>query len=262
MESTQEQPVYIEDTVDERLTGMGQRVLRELLQTPAFKEAVLIAIEDINADDAAELVKTFLWEDAAFGMSVMAAAPGLINYVVEMILELGRQFAALPDPLLKDLILQIFKGIETERLERLPEVYGSFLDEAVWNDPIVVDGLLKALGAAGSSSMHFSGQTIDRIASHVQTCGNGHGAYLDRDAVGSMINSSLRLFNQGMDRNPDVLKDLVCRVDRDEFKRAATTVFNMILDSIVPIARLIAGTLINRLKRIFSHIKKPATGRT
>ncbi len=256
MDDTKEKVKGAMENTDTRLAGVGQRVFRELIKTPAFKEAVLVSLKGINADDAAGFVRAFLWEDPVFSLSIFGIIPDLVNYLVEMILEYGRQFGSMPAPLLKDFILNLTRGIETERLAQLPEVYGPFMDDVVWKDPVVVEGMLRGLGAMGSSYMEFSGQTLSKISSHVQAAGNGHEAYLDRDAVGSAVNSSLRLFNQSMDKNPDNLKDLVSKVDREEFKRAATTVFNMVLDSILPISKWYMGALISRSKRIFSRNKK------
>lgn len=104
--------------------GLSERILREVIATPAFKELMILQMKDIKAETAPGLVKTLLWGDPGISMSLFGALPDAVNWLVEFLLELGRQLNSLPEPLLKDILGQIGTGIESERLKEFPEVYG------------------------------------------------------------------------------------------------------------------------------------------
>ncbi len=104
--------------------GLGERLLREIIATPALKEIILLQMKDIKAETAPGLVKTLLWGDPGISMSLFGALPDMLNWLLELLLEVGRQLNGLPEPLLKDILGQVGGGIDGERLKQLPEVYG------------------------------------------------------------------------------------------------------------------------------------------
>jgi hypothetical protein len=113
-------------SVDEYMMtpGLSERVLKEVMQTPALKELILLQMKDIKAETAPGLVKTLLWGDPGISMSLFGALPDAINWVLELLLELGRQLNGLPEPLLKDILGRIVTGVDKERLGQFPEIYG------------------------------------------------------------------------------------------------------------------------------------------
>ena len=115
--------------VEERVTspGFGERVLKEIIATPALKEMILLQMKDIKPETAPGLVKTYLWGDPGISMSLFGALPDAVNWLLELLLELGRQLNGLPEPLLKDILVQVGAGIDRERLKQLPEVYGQLI---------------------------------------------------------------------------------------------------------------------------------------
>ena len=104
--------------------GLSERILKEVIATPALKELILLQMKDIKAETAPGLVKTLLWGDPGISMSLFGALPDAVNWLLELLLELGRQLNGLPEPLLKDILGQVGLGIDGERLQQLPEVYG------------------------------------------------------------------------------------------------------------------------------------------
>jgi hypothetical protein len=104
--------------------GLSERLLKEVLQTPALKELIILAMKDIKAETAPGLVKTLLWEDPGISMSLFGALPDTINWLLEFLLELGRQLNDLPEPLLKDILGRVGIGVDKERLGQFPEIYG------------------------------------------------------------------------------------------------------------------------------------------
>lgn len=109
---------------EQAAVGLGERVLREIIATPALKEIILLQMKDIKPETAPGLVKTLLWGDPGISMSLFGALPDAVNWLLEMLLEVGRQLNGLPEPLLKDILGQVGKGIDDERLRELPEIYG------------------------------------------------------------------------------------------------------------------------------------------
>lgn len=104
----------------EDLTGS---VVREVLRTGPLKEIILLHMKGIDPDRAAGLVDTLLWEDPAVSLSLMASAPGMVNWLVEFLLELGRQLEGLPGPLLGEILAKIGGEVDRGRLEELRAVY-------------------------------------------------------------------------------------------------------------------------------------------
>ena len=107
--------------------GLSERILREVIATPAFKELMILQMKDIKAETAPGLVKTLLWGDPGISMSLFGALPDAVNWLLEFLLELGRQLNSLPEPLLKDILGQIGTGIESERLREFPAIYGQLV---------------------------------------------------------------------------------------------------------------------------------------
>jgi len=107
--------------------GLSERILREVIATPAFKELMILQMKDIKAETAPGLVKTLLWGDPGISMSLFGALPDAVNWLLEFLLELGRQLNSLPEPLLKDILGQIGTGIEAERLKQFPAIYGQLV---------------------------------------------------------------------------------------------------------------------------------------
>jgi len=107
--------------------GLGERLLKEVISTPALKEVILLQMKGIKPEAASGLAKTMLWGDPGISMSLFAAVPDIVNWLLEFLLEFGRQLNGLPEPLLKDILGRIGGGIDRERLGRFPEVYGTLL---------------------------------------------------------------------------------------------------------------------------------------
>jgi len=114
--------------------GLSELVLREVLRTPVLKEVILSLMKDVNADTAPGMVKTILWEDPGISMSLFGAFPDMINWLLEFLLETGRQLNGLPEPLLKDILGRIGSGIDQERLKQFPEVYSQLAKRLLTGD--------------------------------------------------------------------------------------------------------------------------------
>lgn len=109
---------------NEVIPGLSQRVMREIIETPALKEVLLLQMKGIKPEAADGLVETLLWGDPGISMSFFGAVPDIANWLLEFLLELGRQFNGIPEPLLKEILGRIAAGVDRERLGQFPAVYG------------------------------------------------------------------------------------------------------------------------------------------
>ncbi len=245
------------------LPGMVQRVMKELLNTPAVKEAILTNVREINPDNAKGLANVLLWADPGFSLSMVGVVPGMINYLIEFMLELGRQFDGMPMPLLKDFLKQLGGGFDPERAAQFPKVFGPFLDHVLWNDPVWVDGVLDGCVAVANATTRTMDSVVGKLGNHLEnTDGSNRRISLDQASLGAMVNSTLKLLNEALEKDPDLLKQAMSGVDGKEFAQTATHIFNLVIDSIVPISKWMVGAVVGRVKRKFSRkpSKSPVIG--
>jgi len=138
-------------------------VLRELLRTPDFKEMLQIHLRDINPENAAELVRVFLWEDPGFSLGLMAASPEILNWLLEAIAALGQELEKFPTLMLKNFLEQLGAGLDMEQLKKLPAAYAPMVDRLIWEDPEVVNKTIMFLGAITDGVLKLSGSTLDKV---------------------------------------------------------------------------------------------------
>jgi hypothetical protein len=143
--------------------GLSERVLNEVLKTPAFKELILLTMKDIKAETAPGLVKTLLWGDPGISMSLFGALPDAINWLLELLLELGRQFNDLPEPLLKDILGRVGTGVDRERLGQFPEIYGQLARRLLIGEGKTPEEVRAALIAALNAALMSVDQLTLRL---------------------------------------------------------------------------------------------------
>ena len=124
--------------------GLGQRVLQEVLRTPPLREAIVLNMRDMNPDTAAGLARTFLWEEAGVSMGLISALPDLLNWLTELLLELGRQFNSFPEALLRDFLSKLGSGLDKEKLSDLSGEYLELIQKLTVEDEGAVDGIIGA----------------------------------------------------------------------------------------------------------------------
>ncbi len=94
------------------------RVLRELLRTPRFKKTVGILLRELDPENAGLLVRTLMWEDPEFFLSLLGAAPGVANSVINGLRELVGQLSNFPPGLLASFVSIILEEVDAEGLGR------------------------------------------------------------------------------------------------------------------------------------------------
>jgi len=143
--------------------GLSERLLKEVIATPALKELILLQMKDIKPETAPGLIKTLLWGDPGISMSLFGALPDMVNWLLELLLELGRQLNGLPEPLLKDILGQVGTGIDTGRLQELPGVYGQLAKRLVIGEGKTPEEARAAVIAAVNSAL----AALDQLTSQL-----------------------------------------------------------------------------------------------
>lgn len=92
------------------------RILRQLIRTPKFKETIIILLKAIDPPAARRLVRTLFWQDPGLLMSVLGTLPAMINTVSEALAETAEQMNSMPTPLLQDLLHRIVEGLDGKTL--------------------------------------------------------------------------------------------------------------------------------------------------
>ena len=94
------------------LVDAADRILRELIRTPKFKETVIILLKSIDPPAARSLVRTLFWQDTGLLMSILGSLPALINVGGEALAEVAAQMNSMPLPLLLDFLDRVVSGID------------------------------------------------------------------------------------------------------------------------------------------------------
>jgi hypothetical protein len=100
------------DTQTNGLVDAADRILRQLIRTPEFKETVVILLSSVDPPAARRLVRTLFWEDPALLMSVLGCLPALVNTALEALAEAAAQLGSMPVPLLRDILGRIACGLD------------------------------------------------------------------------------------------------------------------------------------------------------
>ena len=111
---------------------LSDRVLKELLKKPGFKEGVRTVLQNIDPESSRRLVRTMMWQDAEFFLGVLGAIPSIINSIAqgvdEMLVQLNEKF---PPQLLHDFIKSLVSSLDKETLESIVR-NGKVLATQLW----------------------------------------------------------------------------------------------------------------------------------
>jgi hypothetical protein len=129
--------------------------MREVIRTPAFLEIIKTNMVALDPEGARLAVRTVLWEDPELTLSLAGTAPEAINYLVEAVLELGRQLEQFPAPLLDAFLDQLIGGIDTGSLREVPAVYGPLMEKM---------GFPQRAASALSAAVNALARAINRTA--------------------------------------------------------------------------------------------------
>ncbi len=94
----------------------ADRVMRELLRTPRFKNGVKVLLNSLDPKSAPGLVRTLMWEDAELFLDVVGVAPDVLNALLLGSREAIVQAENYPKPVLADFISQMLDKFDAEEL--------------------------------------------------------------------------------------------------------------------------------------------------
>ncbi len=115
-------------------TGVGARVLKEIIRTPAFLEIIKMNARDFDPESAREIVRTLLWQDVELSLSLVGTVPEIVNYLTAAVLELGKQMNKFPGGLLDQYVTAVITDIDQDTLMEYPEVFGTLLKNVRFKD--------------------------------------------------------------------------------------------------------------------------------
>lgn len=111
---------------------LSDRVLKELLKKPGFKEGVRTVLQNIDPDSSRRLVRTMMWQDPEFFMGVLGSVPSVVNSLTqgvdELLTQLNEKF---PPQLLHDFIKSIVLSLDKKTLESIVR-NGKILATQLW----------------------------------------------------------------------------------------------------------------------------------
>lgn len=122
------------NTTPESAHGLSENLLREVLRTPPLKELILLQMKGIDPDNAPGLVKAMLWEDPDISMSLFGSLPDMVNWLLEFLLELGRQLNDLPEPFLGQVLEVLGDDLNRDRLKEIPVIYARLIQHLILGD--------------------------------------------------------------------------------------------------------------------------------
>ncbi|MDI6874473.1 hypothetical protein [Candidatus Solincola sp.] len=88
------------------------RILRQLISTPKFKETVITLLNAMDPPAARRLVRTIFWQDPGLLMSVLGTLPAFLNTAFQALAEVAAQMNSMPSPLLQDLLHRIVEDLD------------------------------------------------------------------------------------------------------------------------------------------------------
>ncbi len=198
------------------------RILRELLRTPRFKKTVSILLSEIDPENAGLLVETLVWEDPEFFLSLMGAAPDVVNALINVVLELSRQFSSFPTGLLASYLSMIIDRLDAKSLGKvIRETLGLLGEVRDSGGQELVDSLASllrrfAIGASGAPpGAGSTAVSADAFVSALLPAVGSAAALMGKEASreGSETNLAVRRMVDGIKEiageNPDFMKAVV-----------------------------------------------------
>jgi hypothetical protein len=111
---------------------LADRVLKELLKKPGFKDGVRTVLQNIDSESSRKLVRTMMWQEPEFFLGLLGAVPSVANSLIqgldELLIQLNEKFSS---QLLHDFIKSIVLSIDKKSLESIAR-NGKVLATELW----------------------------------------------------------------------------------------------------------------------------------
>jgi hypothetical protein len=195
------------------------RVLREVLKTPAFREIIKNHFDAADPAAARELVRAAMFADPNFSLSVLAESPKRINFLVEGLVELGKQLANLPPKMADEFVANIADDLDAERFSELPRIWLPLLIHMVVSNPkalkkcfSIETNLVNAWAKAVPAAFADNPDMPDTVGAALATATDDIDFGEVREAVEAITASFTIAFKPPLEKavqNPIVLANLV-----------------------------------------------------
>jgi hypothetical protein len=208
---------------DAQEAGLAPRLLREVLQTPAFRELVVLNTAEVEGATGRRLVKTLIDEGVELPLSAVGTIPGTLGVAASSATAVAEHLRGLPQPLLDAYVSSVADAIDLEELEKLPAVWGPLFAKLL---PSLMSTLLRS-----AERLAETARTDD---AHVKALAEAL-KQLDGAHLGRALNelSKLVLFVRTV--KPDlltsetaaaVIDDLIVETDFGKLRKAAAALSN------------------------------------
>jgi hypothetical protein len=105
---------------DKGVIDLADRVLKELLKKPAFKDGVRTVLANIDPASSRQFVRTLMWQDPEFFLALISALPPIVNAAITGIDELLIQLREKMSPrLLHDFLRSMASSVDRDILESI-----------------------------------------------------------------------------------------------------------------------------------------------
>jgi hypothetical protein len=105
---------------DKGVIDLADRILKELLKKPAFKDGVRTVITNIDPASSRQFVRTLMWQDPEFFLALISALPPIVNAAITGIDELLIQLREKMSPrLLHDFLRSMASSVDRDILESI-----------------------------------------------------------------------------------------------------------------------------------------------
>ena len=105
---------------DKGVIDLAERILKELLKKPAFKDGVRTVLTNIDPASSRRFVKTLMWQDPEFFLALTSSLPSVVNAALygidELIIQLREKMSPL---LLHDFLSSMASSVDRETLENI-----------------------------------------------------------------------------------------------------------------------------------------------
>jgi hypothetical protein len=111
---------------------LTDRILKELLKKPGFKEGVRTILQNIDPESSRRLVRTMMWQDPEFFLGLLGAVPSIANSLTqcvdELLIQLNDKFSP---QLLHNFMKSIVLSLDKNTLESIVR-NGKLLGTQLW----------------------------------------------------------------------------------------------------------------------------------
>lgn len=191
----------------------ADRIAREIIRTPGFKEKVRLLLGSLDPASAPGLVQTLMWTDPEFFLSIIGAAPQLINIAILGGKELLKQLDEVPPALLGGLLAEFVNRLDGEAVGAAAD-RGLSLYRSLKN--LEGEPLQEALSAFGKKvGMGFAGDggsSAKALLSVLQPLLQEHIAHLAEEAAregsetGTLIRALVGTISEAVRANPGFIE--------------------------------------------------------